>query len=241
MPHRSLNPKKIAETAERMSRRIYERFPVSGLYEISMELMQLSDKARKTAPVIARPMYSVRIAVGVLISVIVIIVGSMIWAMIQQVNEITKAGIVDIVSALEAGTNELFLVGLIIFFLVSLETRIKRSQAVRAIHELRSIAHVIDMHQLSKDPASLRQFARPTKSSPTRDLTLSELMRYLDYCGELLSLTSRISATYLQRFNDSVVLAAVSDVETLCTGLSSKIWQKMQIADSAFEDAAPRS
>lgn len=237
MRKRTLDPMKIADTAKRLSTRINERFPEAGLYKISKELISLGDKASEEAPKIARPIYSVRIAVGILITAIGVIVVSMIWAAIQQVNEIANANLVDIVGALEAGTNELFLIGLVIFFLISLETRIKRSQAVRAIHELRSIAHVIDMHQLSKDPAALKKYSIPTKSSPQRDFTVPELIRYLDYCSEMLSLTSKIAALYLQRFNDSVVLEAVSDVETLCTGLTNKIWQKLQIAESVMESS----
>jgi len=69
-------------------------------------------------------------------------------------------------------------------------------------------------------------------------LTLPELIRYLDYCSEMLSVTSKIAALYIQRFNDGVVLNAVSDVETLCSGLSGKVWQKLQIAESALDAAA---
>ena len=61
------------------------------------------------------------------------------------------------------------------------------------------------------------------------------MIRYLDYCSELLSVTSKISALYVQGLKDSVVMAAVSDVETLCTSLSGKIWQKLQIAESALK------
>jgi hypothetical protein len=66
-------------------------------------------------------------------------------------------------------------------------------------------------------------------------LTLPELSRYLDYCSELLSITSKIAALYIQKFSDGVVLEAVSDVETLCAGLGQKIWQKLDIAESISE------
>ena len=178
-------------------------------------------------------MYSVRIAVALLILVILVIVGSMIWAVLPQLGQVSNASVIEIIAALEAGTNELVLVGLSIFFLVNLETRIKRAQAVRAIHELRSIAHVIDMHQLTKDPARYRHASVATESSPVRELNLPDMMRYLDYCSEMLSLTSKIAALYIQRFNDNAVMEAVSDVEILCTGLSNKVWQKLQIAESA--------
>ena len=216
-----------------MSRRIFERFPNFGLYRISKELQELGYAAQENAPKIARPMYSVRIAVALLILVILVIVGSMIWAVLPQLGQVSNASVIEIIAALEAGTNELVLVGLSIFFLVNLETRIKRAQAVRAIHELRSIAHVIDMHQLTKDPARYRHASVATESSPVRELNLPDMMRYLDYCSEMLSLTSKIAALYIQRFNDNAVMEAVSDVEILCTGLSNKVWQKLQIAESA--------
>jgi hypothetical protein len=237
MPEKILSARKIAETAETLSKRVHERFPASGLYKISEALVELGVKAQHAAPKIARPLYSVRIAVGALIAAILGIVLSTIWAVLPKMSEISKANIVDIVGALEAGTNEFVLIGLGIFFLVSLETRIKRAQAVRAIHELRSIAHVIDMHQLTKDPARFRHHLVDTESSPDMGLTLPELIRYLDYCSEMLSVTSKIAALYIQRFNDGAVLEAVSDVETLCSGLTGKVWQKLQIAESALDAA----
>ena len=46
-------------------------------------------------------------------------------------------------------------------FLFSLEGRLKRRTALRMLHRLRSIAHVVDMHQLTKDPENvLRPFGR---------------------------------------------------------------------------------
>ena len=125
--------------------------------------------------------------------------------------------------------------GIAIFFLSTIESRWKRHQALEHLHELRTIVHVIDMHQLTKDPDYYRHDTVDTAHSPKRELTLPELMRYLDYCSELLSLTSKIAALYIQKFSDSVVLAAVSDVENLCDGLSRKVWQKMNIAEDVAE------
>ena len=153
----------------------------------------------------------------------------------MQGERISETGIVDLLGALEAGTNELILFGLAIYFLVNLEARIKRGRVAPQIHALRAIAHVIDMHQLTKDPASYLQDSVTTKSSPTRRLTLRELIRYLDYCSELLSLTSKIAALYVQRFSDEVVMNSVSDVEQLCAGLARKIWQKLGIAEAMAE------
>ena len=81
--------------------------------------------------------------------------------------------------------------------------------------------------------------AGETESSPDRKLTVAELGRYLDYCSEMLSMTAKIAALYAERFSDNVVLQAVDEVETLTTGLSRKIWQKIMILDGPLgvEDA----
>jgi hypothetical protein len=64
-------------------------------------------------------------------------------------------------------------------------------------------------------------------------MTRFELVRYLDYCSELLSLTSKVAALYVQHMPDAQVQASVNEVVTLTTGLSSKVWQKIMILDDA--------
>jgi hypothetical protein len=89
--------------------------------------------------------------------------------------------------------------------------------------------HVIDMHQLTKDPEWVLTRGPETGLLPPRAMTLFELSRYLDYCSEALSLTGKVAALYVQRFDDPVALDAVNEVEQLTTGLSRKIWQKLTV------------
>lgn len=91
------------------------------------------------------------------------------------------------------------------------------------------MAHVIDMHQLTKDPESLLETYQQTKSSPKRAMTAFELQRYLDYCSEMLSMISKIATLYVQDFPDTEVVDVVNEIESLTTGLSRKIWQKIMI------------
>ena len=74
--------------------------------------------------------------------------------------------------------------------------------------------------------------AARTSSSPDRDLTPFELVRYLDYCSEMLSLTAKLAALYAEKLSDPVVLEAVGDIERLTSDLSGKIWQKITIVQS---------
>ena len=64
-----------------------------------------------------------------------------------------------------------------------------------------------------------------------RLLTRAELTRHLDYSSELLALVSKLAALHAQDLQETVVLAAVTDVESLTADLSRKVWQKITILD----------
>ena len=117
----------------------------------------------------------------------------------------------------------------------------KRRAALQALHELRSIVHVIDMHQLTKDPSLVVTVAGKTASSPQRVLSPFEVARYLDYCSEMVSLTSKVAVLFAQGFPDPVVTEVVSDIERVAAGLSQKIWQKIMILQSSQPCSPPCS
>ncbi|MET0385097.1 MAG: hypothetical protein ABW321_04020, partial [Polyangiales bacterium] len=127
--------------------------------------------------------------------------------------------------------NDLVFVGIAVYFLLGLELRRKRTRALNALHVLRSLAHIIDMHQLTKDPDRTFADRADTASSPKDSLNAFELTRYLDYCSELLAIVSKIAALYVQELADPATVSAASAVEELCVGLSRTIWQKIVILD----------
>jgi hypothetical protein len=128
-----------------------------------------------------------------------------------------------------------FLVAAAIFF-VTLETRLKRRRALRAVHELRAIAHIIDMHQLAKDPDLLGHPDNPLYVSG-KVMDADSMGRYLHFCTELLAVISKIGQLYVQDFPDVTAVTAVDHFESLATGLSSKIWQKIMILDRVRAEA----
>lgn len=228
MSYEQLDSDKIIQTVETLHRRIAERFPQSGLAGVCQKLVEISGVARKRSADIARPLRGVRLLSGLIILVILAITG---WTVREISLEAEGAALsaAEWIQVLEAGINDVVLIGATVFFLVTLETRIKRGRALKAIHELRSIAHIIDMHQLTKDPERTLGKGQDTKSSPKRTMTEFELSRYLDYCSEMLALTGKVAALYVQNFSDSVAVSAVNDVENLTTSLARKVWQKVMV------------
>jgi hypothetical protein len=230
MPYRTLDPDQIAETIDRLRQRIERRFPGSGLARVCAELDRIAEKAKERAAWIARPILTLRIGVGLLSALIVAGLVSTLFSL-RAHGETFR--LLEFVQLLESGINDVVLVGAAIFFLVTLENRIKRHRALAAIHEMRAIAHVIDMHQLTKDPEWVLGQGQQTGVLSPRTMSRFELSRYLDYCSEMLSLTGKVAVLYIQDFDDDVALAGVNEVETLTTGLSRKIWQKLMILHAA--------
>jgi hypothetical protein len=233
-----LDSDRIVDTVGVLSRRIKERFPSAGLNSVCGQLLEVSRQAKLRSQAIARPIVWVRVVSGCIIAAITGAFLYTVAVIIQELEGGQHPGASDIVQMLEAAFNSLLLVGATVVFLVTLESRIKRRRALQALHELRVIAHIIDMHQLTKDPERLHVQGPDTKSSPKRTMTNFELNRYLDYCSEMLSLSGKIAALYVQDFPDAHVVAAVNDIEDLTSGLSRKIWQKIMILDDEQEKKA---
>lgn len=226
MAEATLDPRLISETVDRLRLRVQKRFPGSGLEKVAAQLSSIAAKASATSEWIARPIVYLRVLVHALIGLIVLGLGLTLWALPLPEGRLQLA---EFIQVLESGINDVVLIVAAVFFLASLETRMKRNRALRSIHELRAIAHVIDMHQLTKDPEWVLARGAETGVLPTRAMTPFELSRYLDYCSEMLSITGKIAALYIQHFDDSVALQAVNEVESVTTGLSGKIWQKLMI------------
>jgi len=225
---------RIVETLGRLAERIRERFPDAGLAGVADELTRLARESGVAASAIGRPRPLLRMATAV---VIVAGLCGVAWVAGFISRYGLSADAAGLIQAVDASFNIVILTGGLIFYLVTLEQRLKRNRALGDLHKLRSIVHVIDMHQLTKDPSAVLAGGEPTAHSPKRTFTSFELMRYLDYCSELLSLTGKVAALYAQVSRDQTVFAAVSELEQLTTSLSQKVWQKILIAQLQTADS----
>ncbi len=226
--YRTLDSSKIVETITTLHGRIVARFPESGLGRVCAEIESLAQANTERARKLALPNWRLRLGVGALLLLGALLLGLVVSAIA------TKQATPDMfgrLQGLEAVVNITVLVGAGTLFLVTIEGRAKRTRALEDLHELRSIVHVIDMHQLTKDPTlvSSASSTPPAGSRPSRHLGAFELTRYLDYCSEMLSLTAKVAALYAQSSTDPIVIDAVNDLERLTTNLRQGIWQKITL------------
>jgi len=237
---RTLDAARIVETLERLDRRIAERFPDSGLSRLCTELTSVARQTASRIIDIARPAIWLRA-----LSATILLCGLGLLAYVtSSIIEIKRGdeNLVGVLQGLEAFINILVLTGAAVLFVVTLESRWKRRRAIEDLHELRSIIHVIDMHQLTKDPSSAATVSTTTASSPARTLSPFELTRYLDYCSEMLSLAAKVAALYAQSTKDPVVIDTATGLAQITSNLSNKIWQKINIVQTGAQQpsaAAP--
>lgn len=220
----------VEQTLQTLQRRISERFPDSGLADVAAELCRIASETGPVVEQLKRPNRIVRGLVGVAVVVLLVLSGGL-FALVGSMS-VDVDGLGSMLQAIESAAQDLIFLGVAVYFLITVEGRLKRRTALKGLRQLRAIVHIVDMHQLTKDPEHLLAPANRTASSPARQFSRFELSRYLDYCTELLSLSSKLAATYAQTMNDPVVLAAVNDIEILASNLSSKVWQKIVILDT---------
>jgi hypothetical protein len=232
---RQLDADKIVETVQDLHHRIEKRFPGSGLGKVVAELLQVAQETVERSQWIQKPHLPLR-AAAVLLSLAII---ALAISLLKHISKFQLDDFVNSMQGLDASISSVVFIGAAILFLVSWENRIKRRRALKALHELRALAHIVDMHQLTKDP---ERFLRPQTDTTflKRTMTPFELARYLDYCSDALALISKIAALYVQGFEDEVVLDAVDDMEDLTAGFSRKIWQKITIIEN-LDQTMPRA
>lgn len=230
---RNLKAEHVVRTLETLQARISERFPGAGLAAVAEDLVETARTTAQRARSIGRPYLLLRSLIGALGLAAIALLG---WAGARvDWQGALGSDLLALIEALESVVNLVILLAAGVWFLMTLEQRLKRGRVLEDLHELRGFAHVVDMHQLTKDPTTILSRGSRTTSSPRREMSRFQLTRYLEYCAEMLSLIGKLAALYAERTPDTEVLGAVNDVEDLCTSLGRKIWQKITIL-SALED-----
>jgi hypothetical protein len=222
--YKELKIKKVIKTIDKLNKRIDERIPGSSLSQVCFGLHRTAVEAQNRIADLLKPNKYIRISV---VSVIIVFITLLIYTFSILEWQFSKPNITELIQITEALINDIILVSAALFFLITIEKRMKRRDILEELHQLRSIAHVIDMHQLTKDPSMLDTELKNTDNSPKRTMTEPEMQRYLEYCSEMLSLIGKIAALFSERLPEPAIVSAANEIETLCTGLSRKVWQKM--------------
>jgi hypothetical protein len=228
----------VHETIVKLEARIAAHFPESGLRRVAQDLIDVSRDTPNRIRLIRRRSFTRRLLAWLLSALIIAILVTIPFMLRPgKVNTIE-----DAIQVLEAALSAAFFIGASLAFLLTWETRMRHQRTMDAVHELRALAHVVDMHQLTKDPPMLLgedlTICNPVTTGP-RTYTPFELQRYLDYCSEMLALISKVGVLYVQDSTDGATIAVVDEIEDLTNGLSRKCWQKIMVIQRSVPTLAP--
>ena len=226
MTRKQLDPERILQTSVLLELRIKERFPNSGLSGVCGQLVAVAKEANTTCASLRQPHYWLRFGTTVLVILLLTMLFGGLALGLSTVLSHSAMTWADAIQVMEAALNDLILLSATVYFFITLERRYKRNRVVRALYNLRTLAHLIDVHQLTKSPDMAGVTDGRTENSPKR-MGRFQMGRYLDYCSEMLALSSIIAALYGEGFDDPEAVEAVTRVEELCHALERKIWQKM--------------
>ena len=128
---RALDAAKILATAEVLSQRVTQRFPDSSLGRVSEELVMITAEAAARARWLARPHYTIRAAAiffGLLLACVPV---ATFYFGLLRFREVAS-NLADLAQGIDAGVNEALLFSAAIYFLLTLEKRLKRKRALEA-------------------------------------------------------------------------------------------------------------
>lgn len=236
MPYSRIDAAEVSRTVEELVTRIERFIPASqGLPAVGRELRLLVDELGERRSTDKRNRRAIRWLSRILAGLVgALAVGALVSVVRDAVSATGRLKAFEWLPLLESGINDLVFAGVAIWFLVGLADRIVRNELLKRLHRLRSMAHIIDMHQMSKNVADLLPDA--AQDLTTDGLTRRDYALYLDYCSEMLSLAAKAAALCAEASTDAVVLDTVSEIENLTSSMSRKIWQKVSLLHDAARD-----
>jgi hypothetical protein len=205
---RHLDPNKLIATSASLTAWIDKDFNHAHLARVAANVHRLTQEAVVTAQRIRRPIWPLRIGTW----------GLILAAVAGAVYQFVTHRLDEVLNFLDQTKGAAFYIGAFLVAFITLEVRLKRRRALKAISELRAVAHIVDMHQLAKDQ-TIEEFKEST--------TPEKMESYLHACIALLALLGKIGQLYVEHFPDAVATQAVNDFEVITAGLSNKIWMKI--------------
>lgn len=233
-----LDAASVRATVVRLDTRIRARFPTRNLTRLPGQLIEVIDHLAQRQDVwrTRRRWLVTTCRVG-----IALVIAGFVYALVLIALQSSAAGEPlgwDWLTVFESLVNDAVFAGVAIYFLWALPERLQRHGDLATLQRLRSVAHVVDMHQLTKDPERLRSDFSSTTATVPLGMTAIELANYLDYCSELLSMIGKTAALFGEHTDDRTTLATIAGIEDLTNNLSGKIWTKISLLPAAVRRTA---
>jgi hypothetical protein len=214
-----LDPARIIETADNLAQQVSDRLPQSTLAGLAADLAQIARQTDGRARNARRPILAIRFASA--LAAATSLIGLVYLA--SHIHARWEFGtITELFEAADAGFNLVVILAGALWFLITLEARIKRKKALGSIEELREFIHVIDVTQLYYTPDLYAPHSADSRSPLDLDHT------YLLFCTQMLGVISNLAPLYTRNAAGDSILRAAAEVEILANAISAKLLSKAE-------------
>jgi hypothetical protein len=223
-----LDAGKIVETAKNLSDDVNARLPGSTLAGLAQELAKIAVAAEARGHQARQPILAIRACSALAIGVVLLA----LWYLARHIHTKWEFGtITEVFEALHAGFELLVILAGALWFCVTLEARIKRTQALSFIEELREFIHVVDVTQLYYTP----DLYRSRLGAAPIDFAIDET--YLLYCTQMLAVIGNLAPLCTRGTTGDSILRASAEVEMLAIAITTKHLSKVQAVRTMIRDA----
>jgi hypothetical protein len=219
LKHR-LDPSRIVETAENLARRVSEKLPESNLAGLAVELAGIARVTDERTHRASTPIYVIRVAC--VLATVVSLLG--LFFLVRHIHTRWEFGtITEVFESADAGVNILIVLAGGLWFLITLEARVRRKQALAFIGELLEFVQLIDVTQLYHTPEFYTSEHSAGGTAPRFDDNT-----YLLFCTEMLAVIANLAPLYTRANMDDSVWRAASDVVMLANTIEGRLLSKAE-------------
>jgi hypothetical protein len=216
-PRHRLDPGRVIATARRIRDDVSERMPGSPLAGLAGDLAELAQAAEERRVRAAQPILAIRALSSLAIAAGVVA----LWYLERHIHTRWEfATITDVFESMQAGFSLLVLLAGALWTCITLESRIKRREALAYIEELRDFIHVIDVTQL----ANTTNLHRPAGPSTPAGLAVEET--FLLFCTQMLAVIGNLAPILTRGATGDSILRAAAEVQMLAIAVTTKHFSK---------------
>lgn len=223
-----LDPARIIETADALAQRVERGLPGSTLAGLAAELATIARDTGRRVQEAKKPIVAIRVASAT--TIVCTLLGLLYFLRnIQSRTEFTSVS--EFLGAVDTGFNFLVALAGAMWFLATLEARLKRKVVLDHIQELREFVHVIDATQLYYTPDLYPQDGDASGHRQRFDHT------YLLFCTQMLGVICNLAALYTRGEAGDSIMQSAGSVEMFSAALTSKLYGKAEFVRlSAVKD-----
>ena len=214
-----LDPARIIETADALARRVSQGLPGSTLAGLAAELVRIARDTDRRVKEARKPIMAIRVASAT--TIVCTLLG--LWYFLRNIHTRSEfSSVSEFLGAVDTGFNFLVALAGAMWFLATLEARLKRKMVLDYIQELREFVHVIDATQLYYTPDLYPQDGEGPGHRQRFDHT------YLLFCSQMLGVICNLAALYTRGAAGDSIMQSAGSVEMFAATLTSKLYGKAE-------------